>query len=110
MGHLRVRSAAMTRIRVVIAEDHQLLREGISRLVAAADDLELAGTAGDLPELLALIDRERPALGVTDLRMPPPRAGQPIENREASIPSPGHQRYVFRPAMVMIVGDVAGLP
>jgi len=47
---------------------------------------------------------------VTDIRMPPTGTGQPIENREASIPSPGHQRYVFRPAMVMIVGDVAGLP
>ena len=78
----------MTRIRVVIAEDHLLLREGISRLVAAADDLELAGTAGDLPELLALIDQERPDVAVTDIRMPPTGAGQPIENREASIPSP----------------------
>jgi DNA-binding NarL/FixJ family response regulator len=61
----------MTRIRVVLAEDHVLLREGISRLVAANQDLELAGTAGDLPELLALIERERPDVVVTDIRMPP---------------------------------------
>jgi DNA-binding NarL/FixJ family response regulator len=61
----------MTRIRVVLAEDHVLLREGISRLVAANQDLELVGTAGDLPELLALIERERPDVVVTDIRMPP---------------------------------------
>jgi DNA-binding NarL/FixJ family response regulator len=61
----------MTRIRVVLAEDHVLLREGVSRLVAANEDLELAGTAGDLPELLALIERERPDVVVTDIRMPP---------------------------------------
>jgi len=61
----------MTRIRVVLAEDHVLLREGVSRLVAANQDLELVGTAGDLPELLALIERERPDVVVTDIRMPP---------------------------------------
>jgi DNA-binding NarL/FixJ family response regulator len=61
----------MTRIRVVLAEDHVLLREGVSRLVAANADLELVGTAGDLPELLALIERERPDVVVTDIRMPP---------------------------------------
>jgi DNA-binding NarL/FixJ family response regulator len=61
----------MTRIRVVLAEDHVLLREGISRLVAANADMELAGTAGDLPGLLALAERERPDVVVTDIRMPP---------------------------------------
>src|SRR5580692_5408996 len=69
----------MTRIRVVIAEDHLLLREGISRLVAADDDLELAGTAGDLPGLLALIERERPDVVVTDIRMPPTGTDEGIE-------------------------------
>jgi DNA-binding NarL/FixJ family response regulator len=69
----------MTRIRVVIAEDHLLLREGISRLVAADDGLELAGTAGDLPELLALIERERPDVVVTDIRMPPTGTDEGIQ-------------------------------
>jgi DNA-binding NarL/FixJ family response regulator len=61
----------MTRIRVVVADDHLLLREGVSRLVAASDDFELAGSAADLPELLALIGREEPDVVVTDIRMPP---------------------------------------
>lgn len=69
----------MTRIRVVLAEDHVLLREGISRLVAAHDDLELAGTAADLPELLALIEREQPDVVVTDIRMPPTGTDEGIQ-------------------------------
>jgi len=69
----------MTKIRVAIAEDHVLLREGISRLVAASDDLELAGTAGDLPGLLALVERERPDVVVTDIRMPPTGTDEGIQ-------------------------------
>ena len=69
----------MTRIRVVLADDHVLLREGISRLVAATDDLELAGTAGDLPGLLALAEREHPDVVVTDIRMPPTGTDEGIQ-------------------------------
>jgi DNA-binding NarL/FixJ family response regulator len=58
-------------IRVVLAEDNVLLREGISRLVSATRDLELAGVAADLPGLLALADEQRPDVIVTDIRMPP---------------------------------------
>jgi DNA-binding NarL/FixJ family response regulator len=69
----------MTRIRVVLADDHVLLREGISRLVVATDDLELVGTAGDLPALLALAERERPDVVVTDIRMPPTGTDEGIQ-------------------------------
>jgi DNA-binding NarL/FixJ family response regulator len=58
-------------LRVVVAEDNALLREGLSRLIAAEPDLELAGTCADLPGLLAAIDEEPPDVVVTDIRMPP---------------------------------------
>ena len=61
----------MGRIRVILAEDHVLLREGISRLVAANDDFELVGTASDLPQLLAVVGEQMPDVVVTDIRMPP---------------------------------------
>ena len=48
-----------------------LLREGMSRLVAANEDFELAGVAGDLPQLLALVKEREPDVVVTDIRMPP---------------------------------------
>jgi DNA-binding NarL/FixJ family response regulator len=69
----------MTRIRVVLAEDHVLLREGISKLVSADEELELVGTAGDLPELLALVEREQPDVVVTDIRMPPTGTDEGIQ-------------------------------
>ena len=58
-------------LRVVLAEDNALLREGLSRLIAAEPDLELAGTCADLPGLLAAVDEEPPDVVVTDIRMPP---------------------------------------
>jgi DNA-binding NarL/FixJ family response regulator len=69
----------MTRIRVVLAEDHVLLREGISRLIAADELKFLVGTAGDLPDLLALIERELPDVVVTDIRMPPSGTDEGIQ-------------------------------
>ena len=58
-------------IKVALAEDNVLLREGMSRLVAANEDFELAGVAGDLPQLLALVKEREPDVVVTDIRMPP---------------------------------------
>jgi DNA-binding NarL/FixJ family response regulator len=58
-------------IRVALAEDNVLLREGMSRLVAANNEFELVGTASDLPELLSLIEQQAPDVVITDIRMPP---------------------------------------
>jgi len=58
-------------IRIVLAEDNALLREGMSRLVDAQEDLELVGVAADLPSLLALVAEATPDVVVTDIRMPP---------------------------------------
>ena len=56
---------------MALAEDNVLLREGMSRLVAANEDFELTGVAGDLPQLLALVKEREPDVVVTDIRMPP---------------------------------------
>ena len=61
----------MAPIRIVLAEDNALLREGVTKLFEAQDEVDLVGTAGDLPELLALIDEAKPDVVVTDIRMPP---------------------------------------
>jgi DNA-binding NarL/FixJ family response regulator len=58
-------------IRVVVAEDNTLLRDGIRRILEAQDDLELTGTCGTLDELDALVDADPPDVVVTDIRMPP---------------------------------------
>jgi DNA-binding NarL/FixJ family response regulator len=63
--------ADLNTVRVALAEDNVLLREGMSRLVAANEDFELTGVAGDLPQLLALVKEREPDVVVTDIRMPP---------------------------------------
>ncbi len=70
---------SMAVIRVALAEDHVLLREGISRLVAANEDFELVGAASDLPQLLAMVAEQVPDVVVTDIRMPPTGTDEGIQ-------------------------------
>jgi len=58
-------------IRVVLAEDNFLIREGVSRLLEAEDEVEVVATCGDLDALLAVVETERPDVVLTDIRMPP---------------------------------------
>ena len=58
-------------IRVVIAEDNFLLRDGVSRLLRSVDDIEVVGLAGDFDELLSAVDEHAPDVILTDIRMPP---------------------------------------
>jgi DNA-binding NarL/FixJ family response regulator len=61
----------MESVRVVLAEDNALLRQGVEKLIDHQEGLELVGTANDLPGLLALVERVGPDVVVTDIRMPP---------------------------------------
>jgi DNA-binding NarL/FixJ family response regulator len=66
-------------IGVVLAEDNTLLRTGLVRMIEHTDDLSLLGSAGDLPELLALIEQTSPDVVVTDIRMPPTGTDEGIQ-------------------------------
>jgi DNA-binding NarL/FixJ family response regulator len=66
-------------LRVVIAEDNALLRDGLVRLVDAQPDLEVVAACGDLPALLAAVDEHRPDVVVTDIRMPPTGTDEGIQ-------------------------------
>jgi DNA-binding NarL/FixJ family response regulator len=69
----------MATIRVALAEDNVLLREGISRLVSANDDFELVGVAADLPQLLKVVSEQAPDVVITDIRMPPTGTDEGIQ-------------------------------
>jgi DNA-binding NarL/FixJ family response regulator len=66
-------------IRLVLAEDHYLVREGLQRLLETRPELEVATACADLDSLLAAIDVERPDVVVTDIRMPPGDADEGIQ-------------------------------
>jgi DNA-binding NarL/FixJ family response regulator len=57
-------------IRVLIADDHAVVRRGLEQLVASAPDLEVAATAADGEEAVALAASARPDVVVMDLSMP----------------------------------------
>lgn len=69
-------------IRVVLAEDHYLLREGLRRLLDAEADFEVAAVCGDLESLLSAAVRKRPDVVVTDIRMPPTNLDEGIRAAE----------------------------
>ncbi|HLX20272.1 MAG TPA: response regulator transcription factor [Gaiellaceae bacterium] len=58
-------------IRVVLADDHYLVREGVRRLLETQPDLEVVAVCADLDSLLATVETERPDVVITDIRMPP---------------------------------------
>jgi DNA-binding NarL/FixJ family response regulator len=58
-------------LRVVLGEDSYLAREGISRALEAAEEVELVGSGGTLDEVLQAVDRLEPDVVLSDVRMPP---------------------------------------
>jgi NarL family two-component system response regulator LiaR len=57
-------------IRVIIADDHAVVREGTRRLLEREPDLEVAGEAADGAQAVALVDRLRPDVVIMDISMP----------------------------------------
>ncbi|MFN8024674.1 MAG: response regulator transcription factor [Acidimicrobiales bacterium] len=56
-------------VRVVVVDDHPLIRSGIASLLDSVDDLELAGEAGDAPSALAIVAADPPDVVIMDLEL-----------------------------------------
>ena len=65
-------------LRVVLGEDSYLAREGISRALEAAEEIELVASGGTLDELLQAVDRLEPDVVLSDVRMPPTHTDEGI--------------------------------
>ncbi|MEJ7772214.1 MAG: response regulator transcription factor [Geodermatophilaceae bacterium] len=65
-------------LRVIVAEDSLLVREGIVGVLSRQDDLDVVAVCADLPELLAAVERCTPDVVVTDVRMPPEHSDEGI--------------------------------
>ena len=58
-------------IRVVVADDSLLVREGVRVLLGEQSDMDVVGLAVDRPELMRVVEKSAPDVVVTDIRMPP---------------------------------------
>ena len=58
------------KIRVILADDHPVVRDGLAAIVNQQADMEVVGEAGDGEEALALFQALKPDVMVLDLRMP----------------------------------------
>jgi DNA-binding NarL/FixJ family response regulator len=69
-------------IRIVLADDHYLVREGVRRLLETQPELEVVAACADLDELLAAVEAEQPDVVLTDIRMPPTNVDEGVQAAE----------------------------
>jgi len=65
-------------VRVVVAEDSFLVREGLQQLLDSSPTVDVVAACGDADSLFEAIERERPDVVLTDIRMPPTRTDEGI--------------------------------
>src|SRR5215210_2755661 len=57
-------------IRIIVADDHELIRDGFHTMLRKQDDIELVGEASDGIELVELVEKFKPDVVITDIKMP----------------------------------------
>src|SRR4051812_18549827 len=65
-------------VRVALADDSLLMREGVQQLLAAEPEIELVASCADLEELLDAVTRTDVDVVLTDIRMPPTMSDEGI--------------------------------
>lgn len=66
-------------IKLVLAEDNLLVREGIVRLLDAHPDIQLVATCADFDSLVEAVEKDPPEVVLTDIRMPPTDSDEGIK-------------------------------
>jgi len=59
-----------TKIKVLLVDDHQIIRDGLSNMLMEADDIEVCGGASDVAKAVEMIRKTNPDVVITDLSMP----------------------------------------
>jgi len=77
----------MDKIRILLAEDHVVVREGTRELIQHEEDMEVVGEAGDGEEAVALAPRTRPDVIIMDVNMPRLNGIEATKQIKAIMPS-----------------------
>src|SRR6185436_8369224 len=57
-------------IRIVLADDHEIFRDGFKAMLKKQTDIKLIGEAADGKELIEIVERLKPDIVITDIKMP----------------------------------------
>ena len=76
----------MSPYRIVLADDHALLRQGVKKIIEEAGDMTGVGEAGDGLQLLHLLKKETPDLVILDISMPKLRGIEATSEVKQSYP------------------------
>jgi DNA-binding NarL/FixJ family response regulator len=76
----------MDRYRIILADDHALLRQGLRKIIEEMDDLQVIGDAGDGLELLSLLKTLTPDMVIVDISMPKLRGIETIRETKRLYP------------------------
>jgi len=87
-------------IRIVLADDHYLVREGVRRLLETQPELEVVAVCADLDELLAAVNAHQPEVVITDIRMPPTGVDEGVRAAE-------HLRHTHPDVGVVVLSQYA---
>ena len=79
-------SKAYTMNRILLVDDHPLLREGLTRLISSESGMMVCGTASSVQEALAMVEAEKPNLVITDLTLPGRNGIELIKDLGATYP------------------------
>jgi DNA-binding NarL/FixJ family response regulator len=63
-------SKSKTKIRVLLADDHRIVRQGVRQLLESAKDIEVVAEAADGEEAQSMIEQHQPDVAVLDIQMP----------------------------------------
>ena len=78
----------MNPIRVVLVDDHAIVREGLSSMLSTQPDMDIVGEAGTGVEAVALIERTQPDVVLLDLEMPDMNGVRVLEQTSKCTPTP----------------------
>lgn len=57
-------------IRIIIADDHELIREGVKKIIRSCEDMRIVGEAADLNTTVTLVAKNKPDVVVLDISLP----------------------------------------
>ncbi len=57
-------------IRVIVADDHKIFKQGLVKLLQSAEDISVIGEAGEGYEVVTLIEKKRPDIAILDISLP----------------------------------------